>query len=54
MKLPIFQIDAFSHKVFRGNPACVVPLENWLKDEVLLNIAQENADKAALKINIVS
>ena len=43
MKLPIFQIDAFSDKVFGGNPACVVPLENWLKDEVLLKIAQENA-----------
>ena len=43
MKLPIFQIDAFSDKVFGGNPACVVPLENWLKDEVLLKIAKENA-----------
>jgi PhzF family phenazine biosynthesis protein len=43
MKLPVFQIDAFSDKVFGGNPACVVPLENWLKDEVLLKIAQENA-----------
>ena len=43
MKLPIFQIDAFSDKVFGGNPACVVPLENWLQDEVLLKIAQENA-----------
>ena len=43
MKLPIFQIDAFSDKVFGGNPACVVPLEKWLKDEVLLKIAQENA-----------
>ena len=43
MKLPIFQIDAFSNKAFGGNPACVVPLENWLKDEVLLKIAQENA-----------
>ena len=43
MMLPIFQIDAFSDKVFRGNPACVVPLENWLKDEILLKIAQENA-----------
>ena len=43
MKLPIFQIDAFSNKVFGGNPACVVPLENWLKDEILLKIAQENA-----------
>ena len=43
MKLPIFQIDAFSDKVFGGNPACVVPLENWLKDEVLLKISKENA-----------
>ena len=43
MKLAIFQIDAFSDKVFGGNPACVVPLENWLQDEVLLKIAQENA-----------
>ena len=43
MKLPVFQIDAFSDKVFGGNPACVVPLENWLQDEVLLKIAQENA-----------
>ena len=36
MKLPIFQIDAFSNKVFGGNPACVVPLENWLKDGNLI------------------
>ena len=43
MKLPVFQIDAFSDKVFGGNPSCVVPLKNWLKDEVLLKIAQENA-----------
>ena len=43
MKLPIFQIDAFSDKVFGGNPACVVPLKEWLKDDVLLKIAQENA-----------
>ena len=43
MKLPIFQIDAFSDTVFGGNPACVVCLENWLEDDVLLKIAQENA-----------
>ena len=43
MKLPIFQIDAFSDKVFGGNPACVVPLENWLQDEVLLKIAKEKS-----------
>ena len=43
MKLPLFQIDAFSDKVFGGNPACVVPLEKWLEDEIMLKIAQENA-----------
>lgn len=43
MKLPLYQIDAFTDKVFGGNPACVVPLQNWLPDEVLLKIAKENA-----------
>ena len=43
MKLQFYQIDAFTHKIFQGNPACVVPLEQWLPDETLLKIAQENA-----------
>jgi PhzF family phenazine biosynthesis protein len=43
MKLPIFQIDSFTDKIFGGNPACVVPLKEWLKDDILLKIAQENA-----------
>lgn len=42
MKLPIYQIDAFASTVFRGNPAAVVPLEAWLSDDILLNIAAEN------------
>ena len=42
MKLPLYQIDAFASKVFRGNPAAVVPLEAWLSDDVLQNIAAEN------------
>lgn len=42
MKLEIFQVDAFTDKVFGGNPAAVVPLEAWLPDEVMLNIAVEN------------
>jgi predicted PhzF superfamily epimerase YddE/YHI9 len=40
MKLALYQIDAFTDKVFQGNPACVVPLEAWLPDETLLKIAQ--------------
>jgi PhzF family phenazine biosynthesis protein len=43
MKLSLFQIDAFTDKIFGGNPACVVPLDNWLADEILLKIAKENA-----------
>ena len=43
MKLPIYQIDAFTDKIFSGNPACVVPLQSWLDDETLLKIAKENA-----------
>ena len=43
MKLDLFQIDAFTDKVFGGNPACVVPLKEWLSDDILLKIAKENA-----------
>lgn len=42
MELTIYQIDAFTHERFKGNPAAVVPLERWLPDDVLQNIAQEN------------
>ena len=43
MKLKLFQIDAFTSTVFSGNPACVVPLDYWLNDTTLLDIAKENA-----------
>ena len=39
----IYQVDAFTDKLFSGNPACVVPLKKWLDDYILLNIAKENA-----------
>ena len=42
MKLKIYQIDAFTDKLFGGNPAAVCPLEEWLPDELLQNIAKEN------------
>jgi PhzF family phenazine biosynthesis protein len=42
MKLPIFQIDAFTDHLFGGNPAAVVLLESWLPDKVLAAIAAEN------------
>ncbi|MAJ90130.1 MAG: isomerase [Flavobacteriales bacterium] len=43
MRLDIFQVDAFSDKIFKGNPACVIHLEKWLSDNILLKIAKENA-----------
>lgn len=41
-KLPIYQVDAFTRSRFRGNPAAVCPLESWLPDAVLQDIAAEN------------
>ncbi len=43
MKLDIYQVDAFTDQIFGGNSACVVPLREWLPDEMLLKIAKENA-----------
>lgn len=42
MKLKLYQIDAFADGLFKGNPAAVVPLEDWLPDNLLQNIALEN------------
>jgi PhzF family phenazine biosynthesis protein len=42
MELPIYQVDAFASALFRGNPAAVCPLEQWLPDETLQAIAAEN------------
>ena len=42
MELDIYQVDAFSETVFAGNPAAVVPMQEWLADETLQNIAIEN------------
>src|SRR5882724_2751559 len=42
MKLPIWQVDAFSGRRFGGNPAAIVLLESWLSDETLLAVAGEN------------
>lgn len=42
MKLPLYQIDAFTDRAFHGNPAAVVLLDDWLPDDVLASIAAEN------------
>ncbi len=42
MKLPIYQVDAFASRLFAGNPAAVVILDDWLPDRILQAIASEN------------
>lgn len=42
MKIPIYQVDAFTNERFKGNPAAVCPLNSWLPDAVMQNIAAEN------------
>ena len=40
--MQIYQIDAFAKDLFQGNPAAVVPLPQWLPDELMQRIAMEN------------
>ncbi len=42
MRLKMFRVDAFTDKVFHGNPAAVVPLKRWLDDAAMQDIAMEN------------
>ncbi len=42
MKIKLYQIDAFTSKVFAGNPAAVCPLESWPGDSIMQSIAHEN------------
>jgi PhzF family phenazine biosynthesis protein len=41
-QLRLVQVDAFADRPFTGNPAAIVPLEDWLPDEMLQAIAEEN------------
>ena len=42
MRIPIYQIDAFTDQLFGGNPAAVCPLATWLPDATMQAIAAEN------------
>ncbi len=42
MKLTIYKADAFAEKAFEGNPAAVVPLQEWLPNSLMQQIAMEN------------
>lgn len=41
MQLPVYHVDAFTDRPFHGNPAAVVPLAGWMRDETLQAIAGE-------------
>ncbi len=42
MRVPIFQVDAFTARRFGGNPAAVMVLPSYLDDAILQGLAQEN------------
>ncbi len=42
MRIPLYQLDAFTDRRFHGNPAAICPLEQWLPDSTLQAIAAEN------------
>jgi predicted PhzF superfamily epimerase YddE/YHI9 len=42
MKLPLYQVDAFTRRTFGGNPAAVVPLAAWIPETAMQAIATEN------------
>ena len=42
MRIPLYQVDAFTNQPFAGNPAAVCPLDCWLDDDLLGKVAAEN------------
>lgn len=40
--LPVYTVDAFTNKLFGGNPAAVCPLNSWLPDALMQKLAAEN------------
>src|SRR5262245_39408711 len=41
-KIKLFQVDAFTDRLFSGNPAAVCILDKWIKDELMQLVAFEN------------
>lgn len=40
--MTLYQIDAFTNKIFGGNPAAVIPLEKWIDESLMQSLAMEN------------
>src|SRR3989339_893163 len=41
-KIKLYQVDAFTGKLFSGNPAGVCLLQEWLSDDLMQSIGMEN------------
>lgn len=41
-KIKQYIVDAFTDKVFGGNPAAVCVIDKWLPDDIMINITKEN------------
>ena len=50
--IPIYQVDAFSEKLFSGNPAAICIVKEWLPDEIMQSIASENNLSETAFVNI--
>ena len=50
--IPIYQVDAFSEKLFSGNPAAICIVKEWLPDEIMQAIASENNLSEPAFVNI--
>ena len=42
MEIPFYQVDAFTSRALGGNPAAVCPLDSWLDEALMQDIAAEN------------
>jgi PhzF family phenazine biosynthesis protein len=42
MKIPLYVVDAFTRRLFGGNPAAVCPLDAWPRVELMQQVAREN------------
>ena len=40
--MKMYQVDAFSAQLFKGNPAAVIVLDQWLDEALMQSIAMEN------------
>ena len=53
MKLKIYQIDAFTNTIFKGNSAAVIILDEWLEVEMMQSIAIKGTSKNRVKLQII-